>query len=104
MALGAITVVENAAAQGPVFWDRVTVVGDDAYPAGGSAGFEAAYRAAAKADREIVAIVNDDLNGDNLLEYDHANDKLFVRVRSTGVESAVADQSGTTYRLTVVSK
>ena len=30
-------------------------------------------------------------------------DKLFVRVMSTGVESGVADQSGSTYNLLVIS-
>lgn len=104
MALGTITVVEQMAAQGPLFMDRVTIVGDDAYASGGSAGVEAAFQAAVGSEREIVGIINDDSNGDALLQYDHANDKLLVRLISTGAESAVSDQSGTTYKLTVISK
>lgn len=106
MALGTITLVERAAAQGPLFVDRISIVGDDAYPAGGTPDFESLFQAADSvlSGREIVAVLADDLNGDNALEYDHANDKLFVRVRSTGAESAVSDQSGNTYRLTVLSK
>ena len=48
MALGDITLLEQAAAQGPVFYDRISVVGDSAYGAGGSpgaGGFEALFQA-----------------------------------------------------------
>ena len=38
------------------------------------------------------------------LEYDHVNDKLFARVRTTGVESAVGNQSAIAYRLFVISR
>jgi len=104
MALGAITVVERVASQGPVFYDRVTIVGDGAYASGGSAGFEALFRAAVGSDRTIVGLVGEFDGTINSLEYDHANDKLFVRVRATGVESAVSDQSGNTYRALIISK
>jgi len=104
MALGTITVVEAAAAQGPLFMDRITVVGDDGYAAGGTAGFEASVQAALGAQREIVGLINDDSNGDFLLQYDHANDKLLVRKISDGAEDTTVDQSGRTYKITVISK
>jgi len=104
MALGAITVVESVAGQGPLFIDTITVVGDDNYPSGGSAGFEALYQAAVGAPRTIVTLHQDHDTELNEAKYDHTNDKLFMRVKTTGVESAVSNQSGITYRLVVVSK
>ncbi len=111
MALGAITVVEQVAAQGPVFVDRVSIVGDGAYPAGGSPGFEALFQAAVAgtgeaktSGRVIVALLQDHDTELSALEYDHTADKLFARVKTTGVESAVADQSAITYIATVLSK
>ncbi len=111
MALGAITIIEQASAQGPVFYDRVSIVGDGAYPAGGSPGFEALFQAAVAgageaplSGRTIVALQQDFDAELNSLEYDHTNDKLFARVKTTAVESGVSDQSGITYIATVVSK
>ena len=111
MALGAITILEQAASQGPIFHDRISMVGDGAYPAGGSPGFEALFQAAVAGTgetpltaREIVSVHQDFDAELNSLEYDHTNDKLFARVKTTAVESAVSDQSGITYIMTVVSK
>ncbi len=104
MTLGTITLLEAAAAQGPLFHDRVSIVGDDNYPAGGSPGFEALAQAAIGSGRTLVAVLPDHDTEINLLEYDHANDKLFVRVHATGVESAVSDQSGLTYNALCISK
>lgn len=104
MSLGTITVLERAAAQGPLFHDRVSIVGDDAYPSGGTPGFEASLQAAIGSGRQIVGLIGEFDGTINSLEYDHANDKLFVRVRATGVESAVSDQSSNTYRALIISK
>lgn len=111
MALGDITILEQVAAQGPVFYDRVSIVGDGAYPAGGSVGFTALFQAAIAGageaplnGREIVGLIPEFDAELNSLEYDHANDKLFARVKTTGVESGVSDQSGITYNYTVISK
>jgi hypothetical protein len=106
MALGAITTVKTQSKpMAPVFHDLITVVGDGAYPAGGTAGFLASFRTAVGQTREILAVI-DQSQPDTVsaLEYDHTNDKLFARVRATGVESAVSNQSGVTYRLLVVSR
>lgn len=115
MALGTFTVVEQAAGDGPLFVDRCTVVGDSAYTAGGSpsaGGFETLYRTAVGSARTIVALINDDENLDDgsggsnevYLQYDHSADKLKVMLMATGVESAQANQSGVTYKFTILSK
>lgn len=120
MALGTFTIIEEVASQGPVMWHRCTLVGDGAYPSGGSAGFEALYQAAAQAagvlsegsGRTIVALLNDDLNDDDgsgssdgiILQYDHTADKLRVMLGKTMVESAQSDQSSITWKFTLVSK
>lgn len=106
MTLGAITSVKHGGekASAPTFHDVVTVVGDGAYPAGGTTGFAALFKAAIGSDRTILAVI-DQSQPDTLseLSYDHTADKLFARVRTTGVESAVANQSAVTYRLLVIS-
>ena len=119
MAFGTFTIVEQIAAQGPVFYDRCTLVGDGAYPSGGTPDFEAAYQEASKAaalveasGRTIVALLNDDINDDDgsgssdgiVLQYDHTNDKLRVMLGKTMVESAQSDQSTITWKFTIVSK
>ena len=103
MALGAGTVPKKIQAHTPKFFDFITVVGDGAYPAGGTAGFLAYFRTLVGQQREILAVIDQSLLAD-AVEYDHVNDKLLVRVKATGVESAVANQSGVTYRMLVISK
>lgn len=106
-AIGAIAVVKAGGAKpsAPMYADLITVVGDAEYPAGGTAGFLAAFRDAIGSARTILAVI-DQSQVDTLsaLEYDHTNDKLFARVRTTGVESAVGDQHTVSYRLLVLSK
>lgn len=107
MALGTITSVKKVGQKpsAPFYADLVTVVGDGAYSAGGTAGFLATFRAFTRDQREILAVI-DQSQPDTLsaLEYDFTNDKLFARVRTTGVESGVANQSAVTYRLLVISR
>lgn len=118
MALGTTTIVEQVAGEGPVFIDRVTQVGDGAYPAGGTAAFQAKYRAAAVASglkkasgRNIIAILPGGLNPDDgsgtskeiVPLYDHTSDKLMMVLMNTGVESAQSNQSSVTYNLLVLS-
>jgi hypothetical protein len=107
MALGNLTrVTQTGQKEGPVFHDLVTLLGDAAYASGGSAGFLAKYRALTGRAGAVIVGVVDQSQPDTLsaLEYDHTNDKLFARVRTTGVESAVSDQSAVTYRLLVIAK
>ena len=107
MAIGAVTRAQQVGGkEAPIFHDLITVVGDSAYPAGGSTGFLAKYQAlSGRAGATILGVIDQSQPSTvSALEYDHTNDKLFARVRSTGVESAVADQSAVTYRLLVIAK
>lgn len=102
MALGALTVVEQVAAFGPVKFYRCTLVGDGAYPAGGSTGLLAKLQALVKQNVNILFVKDEGILAD-IVEYDHPNEKLFVRVKATGVESVVANQSGVTYSLLIAA-
>lgn len=105
MALGALAVVEKVSAVGPLFCIRATVLGDGAYAAGGSTGLLSKLRVALSAPLlNIVSVTGQsDPATVSELEYDHTNEKLFARVRATGVESAVADQSAISYQLCIVA-
>lgn len=106
MAQGAITRGSEVGGQAsaPIFVERLSFPGDSAYPTGGTAAFEVAYQAATAQGRTIVTVVSDDC-GDNKVEYDRVNDKLKVRVISTGAEVAnTTDLSGVTFNVTVISK
>jgi hypothetical protein len=106
MALGALTIVEKIHMGGGPLWAlRCTIVGDGAYAAGGSTGLLAKLKTALKDDQINIISVQDSSPPATVsrLEYDHANEKLFARVRTTGVESAVADQSAVTYGLDIVA-
>lgn len=57
MALGALTSIsQNILPSGPAFIDRCSLVGDSAYPTGGTAGLQAALRALRKDQRTIVSV------------------------------------------------
>lgn len=104
MTLGALTVIDKSATQGPVFLDRVTLVGDNAYPTNGSVGFQAAFQAAIGSHRTVVGVVPA-FCGDAVPSYDPVTDKLKVQVMSTAAEVANNnDQSGLTYKMLVISK
>lgn len=105
MALTAPTRVKQSKPD-DTFHDLITIPGDAAYPSGGSPGFLTLFRAlTGRSGAQIMCVVDQSQPSTvSALEYDHTNDKLFARVRATGVESAVADQSAVTYRLYVISK
>jgi len=104
MALGTFTLVEQAASVGPITHIRCTVVGPASYTTGGVAGLLALVRAAlGGATMNIMSVQSEGDNGDHLVSYDHANEKLFLRVASTGAEVAnAADKSATTFGLHIV--
>lgn len=103
MALGTLTVLSTVKGEGPLLSIRCSLVGDAAYPAGGTVGLLAAIRAKLSQPNFVIQAVQDTSIPTPLsrLEYDHTNDKLFARVKTTGVESAVSDQSAVTYNLTI---
>lgn len=105
MALG--TIASNAAVgqEGSnIIIHNLTFLGDDAYAAGGTAGFQASVQAAlGKGSVEVMGVVAQDC-GDNVPVYDKANDKLKVFVMSTGVELGNGDHSADTYNLLVICK
>jgi len=105
MALGALTLVEKVEGVGPLFIYRCNILGDGAYGAGGSTGLLAKLRTLTKqANLNIIGVIPQSLPSTvSELEYDHTNEKLFARVRTTGVESAVADQSAITYGLVIIA-
>jgi hypothetical protein len=111
MALGTITNPAGLDGPGgptPVFADLISFAGDGAYPAGGTAGFQASYRAATKNNREVLGVLPQDCGG-YVPVYDKTNDKLKVYEQtnvatSPLIETATADLSGTTFNLIVLSK
>jgi len=111
MALGTITVPATGDSKGggfPVFFDRISFAGDGAYPTGGTASFQAAFREKVSGNREILAVIPEDCGG-YVPVYDKTNDKLKVYeqtnvVTSPLIETATADLSGTTFNLVIISK
>jgi hypothetical protein len=106
MALGTLAILESAAAVGPVSFYRCSLIGDAAYGAGGTAGLLAALRTLMKQPNLNILDVKDVspvAASLSRLEYDHGTEKLFARVKTTGVESAVADQSAITYNLFIIA-
>lgn len=104
MAIGTITLGTQVYTKGGVFIDECTMVGDGAYPTGGSTGFQAAFQAKTLDGRVIDHIEGYGLNGGYAVIWDKANGKLLTEVKSSGVETANAtDLSGTTFKLRVFS-
>jgi hypothetical protein len=104
MALGTLTLVKQAAGQGPIFYDRVSCTGDAAYPTGGTAAFETTYRAKVGSSRTIIDIIPGDC-GLFVPSYTFATKKLKVRNFTDGTEVTDTTNLGsTTFNFTVVSE
>lgn len=103
MALGTLTLVEKIeAVGGPLIVARCTLVGAASYTAGGDTGLLAALIAIlGKRVVNIISVIPEGNNGDNVLSYVHATDKLFHTVMSTGLEAS-GNLSGTTFGLTII--
>ena len=104
MSLGTFTVLEGGESpNGPLWVERCTVVGDNAYPTGGSVGLLAALRAFKKSNNlNIIAVIGQDNSGQRVT-YDHANDKLKVYVAAGTEQPATTNLSATTYNFVVIS-
>lgn len=104
MALTALTLTKDAGAKpsAPLYADRITFPGEASYTAGGPTGFQAAFNTLMKSNRTILAVLSLQ-TGDYKVEYNHADDKLLIRVVSTGAEAS-GDLSLVTYEILVISK
>jgi hypothetical protein len=94
----------------PTFHDLVSLPGDSAYAGtGGTTGFLAAFQAATKSTRAILAILAQDCGG-YLVSYAPATDKLKVWETTTGAPhvlievAGTTDLSGTTFNILVISQ
>ena len=109
MALGAITTGgEVGRSGGPILAMNMSFLGDGAYSAGGTAGFEALVQAAIGAGFELLAIVASDCGG-YIPVYDKAADKLKVYEQTDTataplIETVTADLSGTTFNILVIAE
>lgn len=111
MALGTITVpasLDNPGGPTPVQVDNISFLGDDGYATGGTAAFQASFRAVTKNNREVLAVIGQDCGG-YVPVYDKANDKL--KVYEEGADGGPADEvanaadlSSVTFNVTVLSK
>lgn len=106
MSLGAMTLSNEIGRKGgPISQARISFLGDDSYPTGGTAGLNALVAAALGVTSVVIeAVVQQNLS-DHVARYDKTNDKLMVQLMSTGAEVANAvDLSGTTFELLVIAK
>lgn len=114
-ALGTLTLVAppvnggNAASE-PLFTEEVSLVGDAAYPTGGTAGLQVAYRAKgdAQAFRTIVAVLPLDCKG-YIPGWDSAAGKLkFYQSAGSAAPGGevpnATDLSAVTMKLLIVSR
>lgn len=108
MALGTITVVEKARADGPICADVVSFTGDTSYPTGGSAFLAAFLTAVGKKNYSILSVLPQDSKG-YIPAYDAATGKL--KLYATGASSGAAlaevtnatNLSAITFVVTVIS-
>lgn len=91
--------------------DRITLVGDGAYPTGGMTGIEAALQAKTKDSRAIIDVRSSGLNGGYPVIWDAANKKLLVMNSGGGAAKDIPTEidnatnlSGVTFALTILSK
>lgn len=103
MAIGAITVLEVTAGDGPLRMDLLQFAGDGAYPTGGTPNFQAAVRAAlGKGQIELIGVIGQVCGGLHPY-YDKAADKLLVYSGAAEVSGA-SNQSAVQFRLIAISK
>lgn len=96
---------------------RLSFLGDDGYPAGGTPNFNAYVRAAIKAAADaasdknvrgleqvsVIEVVSGNC-GAYQASYDIDDDKLYVQNMSDGAEATPGDLSSTTFNVTAITK
>ena len=106
MSLGTITVNNKGgfkpSAPSPML--DISFAGDGAYGAGGTLLTTVVRAAAGDQAVEVLGVVDISGNATYMPVYNKATGKLMVFIRTTGVENATADISGTTFRILVVCK
>lgn len=108
MAIGAITVLEKARADGPICADVVSFAGDSSYPTGGSAFLAAFLTAVGRKNYSILAVEAQDGKG-YVPAYDRATGKLKLYATGASAGAALAEVtnatnlSAVTFVLTVLS-
>jgi hypothetical protein len=109
MALGTITRVaaKSGDSSKPVFYDRISFAGDDAYPTGGTTGFDTAIQTLLGDAREVVAVIPEDCGPYMPAYLPDDSGTLKVYEGASGANAEVGDTtnlSGTTFNLMVLSK
>lgn len=112
MALGTITsrAEGGLAPSAPTAVDQLDIVGDDDYPTGGTAEFEAAFQTATDRRGSLKAAQGYGINSGSgalthFARYDAENDTLLVWALSDGAEAAnQADLSGVVFSLVCFSE
>ncbi len=111
MALGTLT--QTAVTRTPLTGLHaleLSFAGDGAYPAGGTAAFQAYVRAKTLDSCEVLAVIPIGFCGGYVPVYDKANDKLMMLESDNGgadgplQESTTANLSGVTLKLLVLVK
>lgn len=83
--LGALTILDDQASVGPLKLTRVALVGDAAYPTGGTPGFLAALNDLVDERRSVIAVMPTGVNGGLLPEYTQVGAKALVTVTTAGL-------------------
>jgi len=108
MALGTLTLVTQAAADGPLFFDKFTIVGDGSHVTGGTTGLLAKLRAACGDSRSILTCKGKGSTAGYSCEYVPSTDKLRVDFedQTSGVtaDAGSADLDAITFTCEAISK
>lgn len=105
MALGTMTMVESKqVAQGPLFCDRVTLVGDSGYSSGGTTGLKAKLQALTLDRRTPFAVTSED--NLQVVQYDVVNEKIkaYEQDGAGAFAEVSGSQSGVTYKICIWSR
>lgn len=101
MALGTGTVTGQykKSASAPLDVIHISFAGDDSYPTGGTAAFQAYVRALLDRDVTIACVTKGAATGTYTPIYDIANDKLYVEDENGAEVANTTNLSGTTFAL-----